>query len=110
MLNCCDLYVHPAEMELEGIACLEAIKCGKFTIVSDSKLSATRTFAVDDRCVFRRGSAKDLARVIDWWIDHPEERALCEERYAASDCAVGQEVCMAKMEQMFLEVSHEVRA
>ena len=110
VLNCCDLYVHPAEMELEGIACLEAIKCGKLTIVSDSKLSATRTFAVDDRCVFRRGSAKDLARVIDWWIDHPEERALCEERYAASDCAVGQEVCMAKMEQMFLEVSHEVRA
>ena len=110
MFNCCDLYVHPAEMELEGIACLEAIKCGKLTIVSDSKLSATHTFAVDERCIFKHSSPKALARVIDWWIEHPEERAVCEARYAASGSAKDQAVCMAEMERMLQEVAHEAAA
>lgn len=80
ILNFADLYVHSAEIELEGIACLEAIMCGKLTIVSDSKLSATRNFAVDDRCVFKNRDPKDLARVIDYWIEHPEEKKLVEKK------------------------------
>ncbi len=51
VLNYADIYVHPAQIELEGISCLEAIAVGKLTIVSDSKLSATRYFAVDDSCI-----------------------------------------------------------
>lgn len=104
VLNACDLYVHPAEAELEGIACLEAIACGKMTIVSDSKLSATKEFAVDEKCIFKNRNPKDLARVIDYWIEHPEEKQEYEKKYLENSTVFNQDECMKKMEQMLLEV------
>lgn len=104
VFNYCDLYVHPAVDELEGIACLEAIACGKMTIVSDSKNSATKDFAIDGKCVFRHGNAKDLARVIDYWIEHPQERIEYENGYLASSVVYNQENCMRKMGEMIEEV------
>ena len=104
MLNSCDLYVHTANMELEGIACLEAIKCGKLTIVSDSPLSATRNFAIDQSCIFQHGKPKQLARVIDYWIDHPNQKKEYEQKYLDSSYAFDQDYCMDRMEKMFYEV------
>lgn len=104
VLNFSDLYVHPAEIELEGIACLEAVACGKLTIVSDSKLSATKEFAVDDKCIFKCRDYKDLARVIDYWIDNPEERKEYEQKYLNSSKTFDQEECMKRMEEMMFEV------
>ena len=107
MLNYSDMYVHPAEIELEGISCLEAIACGKLTIVSDSKLSATKEFAIDDKCIFKCRNPKDLARVIDYWIDHPEEAKEYEQKYLDSAKVFNQDECMKKMEEMMLEVISE---
>lgn len=104
VLNYSDLYVHPAEVELEGIACLEAIMCGKLTIVSDSKLSATKDFAVDDRCVFKCRNPKDLARVIDFWIDNPKEKSMIEQKYLLSSQVYNQDDCMKRMEEMLQDV------
>ncbi len=104
VLNSCDLYVHPAQIELEGIACLEAICVGKLVIVSNSKKSATKNFAVDPKCVFESKNPKDLARVIDYFIDHPDEKKLCEQKYLDSSHLYNQEECMKKMEQMIIEV------
>lgn len=103
VINYSDMYVHTAEAELEGIACLEAICCGKLTIVSNSRLSATKGFAVDDRCVFKNRNPKDLARVIDYFIEHPEVKAEIEERYLNSAICYAQEDCMKRMEQMILD-------
>lgn len=80
VLNYSDIYVHPAEVELEGISCLEAIACGKLTIVSDSKLSATRAFAVDGKCVFKKRNARSLAKILDYWIERPDERKEYEKK------------------------------
>lgn len=107
ILNYCDLYVHPAVDELEGIACLEAIACGKMTIVSDSENSATKEFAVDKKCVFKHKDAIDLARVLDYWIEHPEDRIEYEQKYLKSSAVYKQEDCMQKMEQMILEVNKQ---
>lgn len=96
VINYADLYVHTAEIELEGISCLEAISCGKLTIVSDSKLSATKDFAVDDKCVFKNRSPKSLAKVIDYWIEHPVEKAECENKYLMSASVFEQNECMRK--------------
>lgn len=104
VLNYADIYAHPAEVELEGIACLEAIACGKLVIVSDSKLSATRHFAVDERCVFENRNPKDLARVLDYWIEHPEEKEAVEQKYLDESVAFEQEECMKRMEEMIYEV------
>ncbi len=110
MLNFCDLYVHPAVDELEGIACLESIACGKMTIVSDSKNSATKEFAIDEKCIFKHRDAKDLARVIDFWIEHPEERKEYEAKYLASSAAVQEEECMRQMDKMIAEVDAKKRS
>ena len=102
--NSCDIYCHPAEMELEGIACLEAICCGKLVLVSDSKKSATKNFVVDERCIFKSHNPKDLARCLDYWIEHPEEKRICEQKYLQSAINYNQDECMKKMEQMIFEV------
>ncbi len=104
VLNYSDIYVHPAEVELEGISCLEAIVCGKLTIVSNSKLSVTKEFAVDDRCVFKNRNPKDLAKVIDYWIEHPDDRKVIEQKYLESSQVFNQEKCMQEMENMMFEV------
>lgn len=110
VLNYSDMYVHPAEIELEGISCLEAIACGKLTIVSDSKLSATKEFAVDEKCIFKCRNPKDLARVIDYWIEHPEEAKQYEQKYMKSAKVFDQEECMKEMEKMMLDVVSEKQA
>ncbi len=109
VLNVADLYVHPAEAELEGISCLEAIVCGKLTIVSDSKHAATHEFAVDESCIFKHRNPRDLARVIDYWIEHPEKRKEYEQKYLESAVAFQQDACMLKMEEMMQEVIDEKR-
>ena len=103
LFNYSDLYVHPAIVELEGIACIEALACQKVTIVSDSKKSATRFFVDDKKCIFKHRNPKDLARVIDYYIDHPEERQKVIDGY--KDFAIEHSVkrCMEMMEQMILE-------
>lgn len=107
VLNYADLYVHPAEVELEGISCLEAIAVGKMTIVSSSPRSATRTFALDDSCIFKKRNAKDLARVIDFWIEHPQKRKFYEQKYLEQAVVYEQTECMKKMEEMITEVYNE---
>ena len=110
ILNYADIYVHPAEFELEGISCLEAVTCGKLTIVSDSQLSATKEFAIDEKCIFKKRNAKSLALVIDYWIDHPEEKKLYEEKYLKSAITYDQNACMERMEKMFVEIMNEKKS
>ena len=104
IINYSDMYVHPAEMELEGIACLEAITCGKLVIVSSSKLSATKEFAVSKKCIFEKRNPKDLARVIDYFIEHEDEKHLCEQKYLKESKVYDQDSCMEQMEKMIKEV------
>ena len=102
-LNMTDLYVHPAEIEIEAIACLEAIACGLVPVIANSRRSATRFFALDERNLFRNKSAKDLARRIDYWIEHPKEREIMRRVYSGFSQQHEFEHCMDCMEQMMKE-------
>ena len=73
LLNFSDLYIHPADIEVEGMSCIEAIACGCVPIVSNSPKSATPQFTVHEMSIFEHGDYHDLAKKIDWWIEHPEE-------------------------------------
>ena len=99
-LNMADLYVHPAEIEIEAISCLEAIACGLVPVIANSPRSATRYFALDERNLFHNKDAKDLAKRIDYWIEHPEEKAALAERYKGFVQQHEYEHCMDRMEQM----------
>ena len=73
LFNYADLYIHPADIEVEGLTCLEAIACGCVPICANSRKSATPQFTVHEKSIFEHGNYKDLTAKIDWWIEHPEE-------------------------------------
>lgn len=103
VINYSDLYVHPAEIEIEAISCLEAISCGKVPVISNSARSATKYFALGENNLFKCNDPHDLAEKIDYWIEHPEERTECSRRYAGYAEQYGFDLCMKKMEDMLCE-------
>ncbi|MCQ2564454.1 MAG: glycosyltransferase [Clostridia bacterium] len=104
LLNYTDLYVHAGQVEIEGIAFLEALACGNMVLASDSKLSATKSFVKDEKCIFKWHKPKDLARVIDYWFEHQDEMKEYKQRNLEYMKGFDQKTCMDKMEQMFVEV------
>lgn len=78
-----DLYVHCATVEIEGMSAMEAFAAGIVPVIADAKLSGTRSYALDGRCLYHSGSAEDLAAKIDYWIENTEERLATGKRYAA---------------------------
>lgn len=107
IMQSADLYVHPADIEIEAIACLEAIACGCVPVISDSPKSATRYFALTGNNLFRHGDPKDLADRIDWWLDRPDEMRICSERYVGYAKQFDFGNCMDAMENMLLEAAGE---
>lgn len=107
IINSCDLYVHPAEAENEGISCLEAIACGLVPIISDSKKSAVASFALSEQNLFSHNSPQDLANKIDYWLEHPEEKKECSKQYLGFTESYTQRKCMRKMREMLLTYANE---
>lgn len=100
VINYSDLYCHPAEIEIEAIACLEAITCGLVPIISNSKRCATKAFALDKNNLFECNNSKDLANKIDYWIEHPEEKKVESEKYLGYTERFNQDKCMLQMRNM----------
>ena len=105
VLNAADLYVHTAYVELESIACLEAIVTGLVPIICDSKRSAARFFAQDDRCLYRKWDSEDLKNKIEYFMDNPEELDACKEKYRTQANVSRLGECMNKMEEMLQEAA-----
>ena len=103
MINFCDLYVHPSYAEIESIACVEAITCGLVPIISDSKMSAAKHFALDEHNLCRANDIKALARAIDFMIENPAFRAKQREEYIRYAERFQIDKCIDKMEEMFAD-------
>ena len=73
LLDRADLYVHCATVEIEGLAALEAMARGVTPLIAQSEESSTWQYAQDERCVFPYDNPVKLARLIDYWLDHPSE-------------------------------------
>ena len=104
LIHSCDLYVHASYIEIEAIACMEAFACGLVPVICNSPKSATVQFALNSQSLFEPDNPDDLAKKIDYWIEHPEERAILSVKYAqlANKYRVAQSVIEA--EQMFHQV------
>lgn len=108
VINYCDLYVHPADVEIEAISALEAITCGLVPVINESPRSATRFFALDDRCLFD-GTPQSLAAKIDYWIEHPEEKREMSDRYIEYSCKFNLDRSVDQMLDMFNEAIKDER-
>lgn len=102
-----DLYVHASDMESEAISCIEAFATGLVPVIANSEDSATPQFALDGRSLFAPGRPKDLARAIDWWLDHPDEKAKMEREYAEAAKNYDIDTSVRLCEQMFREAIEE---
>lgn len=102
-----DLYVHAADVEIEAIACLEAVASGLVPVIANSPLSATPQFALDERSLFHAGDPKDLAAHIDWWYEHASVRRQMGKAYAESAEKYRLKNSIHLAEQMFEEAIAE---
>ncbi|HQC32915.1 MAG TPA: glycosyltransferase [Bacilli bacterium] len=104
IINYADLYVHPAEIEIEAISCLEAMSCGLVPVIADSRRSATRHFALSEKNLFKCNNAKDLAEKIDYWLDSPDEKERCRTQYIEYAKRFDFDYSMEQMESMLFDI------
>ncbi|MDE6886288.1 MAG: glycosyltransferase [Helicobacteraceae bacterium] len=104
-----DIYVHTADIDGEAISALEAIACGIVPIIADSPLSATKQFALDERSVFKSGDSKDLAKKIDYFIEHKDELESLKTRYEKSAKDYDLSICVDKMIDFYKEAIEDFK-
>jgi len=100
VLHSADLYVHTAIIEIEAIACLEAIVSGLVPVICNSERSATRFFALNELNLFNPKDVDELSMLIDFWYENPELKAEYAEKYKKLNAEFKQDRCMEKMEEM----------
>lgn len=100
VINYSDLYVHPSPIEIEAISCNEAVSCGLVPVISNSPRSAATQFALDQNNLFKQNSPRDLARRIDFWIEHPELREKYRQEYLKRRNPLSVDDAMHEMEKM----------
>ena len=109
IINQADLYVHSSGAEIEAISCIEAFSCGIVPIISDSKISATNQFALDELNLFNKGNFISLRDKSEYWYDNPELKAKRSEEYIEYSKQFALENCVYKLEDVFKEAINEVK-
>lgn len=72
-------------------------------MIAESSLSATKQFALNEKSLFKDNNAKELAAKIDYWFEHPSERASMSGRYAVFAKKFSLKNSLALAEQMFAD-------
>ena len=67
-----DLFVHASEVELEGMAVLEAMHAGVPALIADGPETASAELALDERFWFRAGNLECLTSKLDALLAAPE--------------------------------------
>ena len=76
-------------------------------VIADSKKSATRKFALDDRCKYQSKNIDDLTKHIEYWYEHREEMDEMRAKYSDFIKQFDFVECMNNMEIMLVEVKEK---
>ncbi|WP_251717513.1 glycosyltransferase [Lactobacillus agrestimuris] len=76
-----DLVVHCADIEVEGMAPMEAFAAGCVPVIASSPLSSTDTYALTEMNRFPAEDSDILAKRIDYWYDHPSKLKEMRKKY-----------------------------
>ena len=101
LINYSDLYVHASDAEIEAISCMEAFTCGLVPIISDSKISATNQFALDEHNLFEHGNHLSLLEKIEYYMEHPEEKEKRSQEYIEYAKQYSIDNCVKQLEDVF---------
>jgi 1,2-diacylglycerol 3-alpha-glucosyltransferase len=104
LYNTADILVHASEVEIEGMAVLEAMSCGLPVIVADSPDSASTRLALGAEFLFASGDAASLAARIDHYVEHPEELAAAGTRAYEAARAYSFESSIARLVTVYRHV------
>ena len=109
IINMTDLYIHASDAEIEALGCLEAFRCGVVPVISDSKLSATNQFAIDELNLFEHGNALSLRDRIDYWYEHKVEKEKRSQEYITYSEQYSIDYSVKKLEEMFYEAIRDYK-
>jgi glycosyltransferase involved in cell wall biosynthesis len=109
LMRSADLLVHAAEIELEGMAVLEALGTGLPALVADAALSAAGRLAVSDEFRFPPGDAASLAARIDHLVEQPERLAAARVASRAVADGLRLEASIARLEAVYQRVARPPR-
>jgi glycosyltransferase involved in cell wall biosynthesis len=104
LLVTADLLVHASEVELEGMAVLEALGCGTPALIADSPASAAPALAPSPEFLFRPGDPADLARRLDALLDDPARLAAARSRALELAAEHALETSVRKLEALYLRL------
>ncbi len=76
-----NIVVHCANVEVEGMACMEAFATGCVPIIAQSPLSSTSSYALSPNNLFPAGRSEILTQRIDYWINHPKDLKVMSTNY-----------------------------
>lgn len=105
LVNMVDLYCHASTIDLEAISCLEALSVGICPLLSNSPRAAVGSYALSEHNLFQYNDPKSLAKAIDYWIEHPQQRLESGAKYLGYANRFNFDAAMDQMEKMFLEVA-----
>src|SRR5690606_27715924 len=80
-LESAHLYVHAANIEIEAIACLEAIAVGLIPVIANARKSATKQFALTANNLFKPNDLNDLKEKIEYWLLNDDARLEAKVQY-----------------------------
>ena len=109
-MRAADLLVHASEIELEGMAVLEALGVGLPTLVADAPMSAAARLAISDEFLFPPGDSNALAGRIDHLFEHRERLAAARQANLAAAESLRLETSIARMEAIYEKVARPPRA
>lgn len=105
LLATADLLVHASEVELEGLAVLEALACGTPALVARAPRSAATQFALSDDFLFAPGDPDDLARRLDALLDAPDRLRAARAACLARAGSFRLEDSLARLEALYRRVA-----
>lgn len=103
-----DVYVHCADVEVEGMSCMEAFACGCVPVISDASLSSTKAYALTEHNIFSHANAADLAAKLDWLYENRSDLAALSGQYIEYAQGLGVHGCAEKVLAMMGEACDQV--
>lgn len=104
-----DLLVHCADIEVEGMSCMEMIRNGLVPVIAKGKYTACSQFARNEKSIFPCGDERALAECIDYWLSDDQRRKQEARKYLADTDQYNIEKSIAQLRRMFHDACHQAQ-